>query len=534
MQNTLTGATQYTHGLFRCGDFLCVIAVDNILEATYLRSPLKPQEGSNPALSGAAQFRGLWLPVCDTEVLLGKHTQSRSNFAMTMVVACNNQVLALGADEVLGFLALRSAQVTRLTPAQNSTPTPAGLQICSSHYSHPQSGEMLTELDLNAVANLPGIPCVLADANGLTNANNTPVNQAPGTQHEDECHYLLARLGHHHVLVDAEQVNRLFPAPHIQPLDGTEGMVLGVTEDDFGRLPIVDANQLCGLPQNAGATATKAKQVLLLKMVSNSYIGLAVDEILEVFRSRPLDIVHLPRLGTGHMRFLNGVCELQRHKPKNAYSSAHTPYFLDLSPIAQNPELLEVAKLYKPGDNTPTSNTGQAAGKVEQDEDMADLSKRLMVVQMGSAFCVFVDQIEEVLPFPAHFDVNQRENGTAFIGLYFHRGRCIQLVDLHQRLCGKPGLLSKESPVLVVQSQAGYCGFVVQRLSEIAQPLWLQDHASFDGDQAVMGELPHRYKAKVRVNNQENFFPVIDLLRDVLGQEEKNHTSPLNNAAQTP
>ena len=140
------------YGLLRLAGMDVALPLSALREVVPCPLELAGIPASAPGLIGAIELRRLVLPVVDLRPVIGRPDDRRPDQVL-VVLAHGGQVLGLLADEVRG--------VTRLPASALVAARARGERLLFSHtFRHPETGSVVSVLDVAALLRLPGVPTV--------------------------------------------------------------------------------------------------------------------------------------------------------------------------------------------------------------------------------------------------------------------------------------------------------------------------------------------------------------------------------------
>jgi purine-binding chemotaxis protein CheW len=401
---------------------------------------------------GAIDLRGVTLPVIDLSIVLGQEVAAAAH-RNVIVMVHEGRLLGLMVGQVSGVFHAEPGSLKRVSAAG-----PGGGVLVASLRG--EDGALVSVLSHAALFELPQVPAI-EDPEPARQAQATGVAEV--ATDDPAVPVMLVACNRLSLAIDALAVHATLSSPRIEASALAMGHCLGVTEYGGGRIPIVDLLALCGL----GALDTSRGSQAFVMQMQAGLVGLLVEAVLDVVPSKPQDRMSVPAYALPVPGLFSGALPSACLAIGQAWGDRPTPQqylLLDSAALKAHPELVALASTNSGGLGTPPNagDAGTAAASAPQ--------RSLITYELFGEEATPIEQVAEILPYQPEAEIFG--NGGALRALMVNRGRSIPVLCL-RRLAGlEPLALTRESSVLVVQTDGDWTGFAVPRLRAIESTSW--------------------------------------------------------------
>lgn len=452
MSETSPGTDAGAYGGFTLGPLSLALPMSALREVLPCGS-LTPLPCAAPGVIGGVDLRGVIVPVVDLRRVIGQASEVEAG-SLALVVAHEGRLVALLAHSVTGVFD-GSAEHLKLNPC---TGPMAG--VMAGSLQRPDDGRLVNLLSARALADLPQVPWV-ADPEIARRDRHDDL--AARSVDESTRAMMLLRCGSLALCIDALVVQSALAAPCIEPSALAMGHCRGVVEHAGARVPVVDLQALCGVGRLDGATGLRA----IVLRVEDAPVALLVNEVIDVVRVDPRDVIAVPPLGLpGSVRFSGAVPRAVL--PAHLAARAPAGHFLVLDGPALCADLCLTSVARAMVDRRTAAVVAAAVGDAPAGRE--PLPGRSMVTfEMQVEMATPIDQLAEILPFEPEGSAFGADSALA--GLLVSRGRSIPVMRLGA-LMGAAATDTPDAAVLVVQVDDRWMGFSVPRLRNIETARW--------------------------------------------------------------
>jgi purine-binding chemotaxis protein CheW len=449
-------------GLMTVDDVLLALPVAMLREVIPCPDALAPLP--LPGVCGAVQLRGLVIPVLDLRAALGLPGAGTPGKVIVLMRHAG-RLLGLRVGAVNGMARVAASGLHALDAVN-----PCGAGIVT--HSFEVEGRVAALLDAARIAGLPGVPMVAE-----------PVAQAGADAAAAREPLLLFRCGALHLGIASLQVDATVPRTTLRDNPLVGGLCRGVIAHHGVDVPVIDTLALLGLGRLA---AGGQSQVAVLRLPQGP-LGLMLDDVRDIVRVAPRDILALPAVGLGRPEMLRGML---------VADDGLQHLLVDAAAIAGDALLASLAGMSR-AEKTASVRTQAVARR-------SFITYRIEV-ETASA----MDQVGEILGYPERL---LALDGGQALGLFDHRGEAVPLICLGT-LLGRPTTLDPVSArVLLVGEVGARVGFAVQALCSIETACWEQPARPGDerGSATVRRMLP---LVEVGAEGARRSLPRLDLLQ---------------------
>ncbi|GLY28728.1 chemotaxis protein CheW [Kineosporia sp. NBRC 101731] len=466
-QGLLTDTVSTTYGLFESGDACVGVPLSDVREVTSCPDQLEVLPVTAPGLLGAMNLRGQVIPVLDILAMHGHERRAQDvrevqeldsaqyrSRRVIVVLLRNHQLLGLVVDSVHGVIV--PGPMTRI-----GKPDSQGLLV-SHTFTRPETGGIVSVLDVEAMFALPGVPMVQEEgrADGLFGGGDEAGTALHAGNGQNSM--LLVRCADHRLALSINSVHTILPRVQVRNSPLRHGSCKGVTDYDGVEIPVFDPLELTGL----GRLSNEESEGVAIRF-HDGLVVMLLSGVLELINIGSVETLNLPPIQVPGRRYLENVLRVPNHGD-----------FLTLAVDAmlENDELKSLSRL-----NTPHANTvpAQRAGRTGADEDTWTREQpgqeTYLTFSAGREMAVPLRQVVEILEFPSRYSVLESGNDK-MLGLFTHRDTVVPLYRL-TRLLGVPDSPLETSYVLIVSTAADggvaqVVGLVVHALRAIEKSVW--------------------------------------------------------------
>jgi purine-binding chemotaxis protein CheW len=508
-----------TYGLFASGEACVAVPLADVREVTPCPDQLEVLPVSAPGLLGAVNLRGQVIPVLDLLAMRGQQAgpaeepQSGENPQVTtedggrqsrrvvVVLLRDSQLLGLIVDSVHGVST--PAGMTRIG-------TPGGGRLLISHtFTAPETGGIVSVLDVEAMFALPGVPVVQEEgrADGVFGGGSEE-NSHRGGLNNGQGSMLLVRCGDHRLAISIDSVHTILPRVQVRNSPLRHGSCKGVTDYDGSEIPVFDPLELAGLGSlrsgDAEGVAIRFQEGLVVMMLS---------EVLELINVAAVEQLQLPAVQVPGRQYLENVLRVPGHGD-----------FLTLAVgrMLEHDDLKALSRLNTPHENVPVQRTGSDSEPEDTWTSAAASNETYLTFGIdaaGKEYAVPLGQVVEILEFPTQVSVIESGH-QQMIGLFTHREAVVPLYRL-SRLLGFADSPLESSYVLIVSADPGgdsgqVTGLVVHALRAIEKAVWEDPDPQRSGHpagslEAALSDSPMLRLSAIGTADEPRMLPRLDL-----------------------
>ena len=472
---------------------------------------LSPLPYRSPCVLGGMNLRGVVIPVVDLRRIFGGECAPLSS--RSVVVMCHGGwVVGLLVERVTGIFRAPASQLRRHAVA------PGSMTVVAGSLYRRDIAKRVTVLCESLLAGWPDIP--LVEDPDVTSGPSGTTGEAGFA--ERVLPVMLLRCERVGFALDAVSVHSTLANPPITPPNIAMGACRGSIEYRGQRIAAVDLYAFCGF----GNLGLKAHMHAFVVRLDTGYVAFLVDEVMDVARIAPTDVVALasyalpePGLFSGALPSAGVVPEFTA--PADRAKAAVSQYLvLDTAALLASAELSEFARMNLAIEDTSDTAPGVRAPAAGERGGIAGVSnttksRTVLTFDLAGEVAVPLEQVAEILPYEIASGVFSM--GGALIGLMINRGQSIPLFCLQRLANFPPTAPTAETRVLVVQSGDDYVGFVVPRVRAIVPASWNPLLPAYAAPNIGPYFANSRTLALVGQGQDERMLRVIDLAQAVLG-----------------
>lgn len=391
-------------------------------------------------LLGAMALRDLVVPVLDLGARLGAPVAPGDGHVV--VVVCDD-------DRMLGVLAEGTREVTSI-PSGVLRPVvaPDGPLLVSHTFRHPDTGAVVSVLDVAALLSLPGVPSVRGDtaADPAATAASRPAGAAE--------RLTVMRCGDHQLALDVAHVHTTRADAWPQPSVFDSAMCDSVADFREQRVPVVDPLVLLGL----GRMPSPSTGTGLVLDLGEGYVMLALSALVDVVDVPAQDVLALPGFAVRRPDLLRGIADIP--------GAGHC-LVLDGAALHADPELQALAGLNvaTDPDAAPT-----APGAPPVTAARAGDERVYLTYSVGHDVATPLEHIAEIIAVPpAHTATGV---AGAVRGVAVHRGTAVPVICLPTLLGMPRPATAAHGCLLLVAVDDEHVGFAIDALRAIDPLVW--------------------------------------------------------------
>ena len=505
------GDEEEGYGGFTLGGMDLALPISALREAVSFEE-LSPLPYRSPCVIGGMNLRGVVIPVVDLRRIFGGECEALSSRSV-VVMGYQGWVVGLLVERVTGIFQAAASQF------RSHAVAPGSMTVVAGSLYRRDTATRVTVLCESLLASWPDIPLVEdPDAASGSSGNAGEVRFA-----ERVLPMMLLRCEQVGFALDAMSVHSTLANPPITPPNIAMGACRGSIEYLGQRIAAVDLYAFCGF----GNLGPRANVHAFVVQLDTGYVAFLVDEVMDVVRIAPTDVVALasyalpePGLFSGSLPSANVVPAFTA--PADRAKAAVSQYLvLDTAGLLASAPLLELARMnLKIEDESDTAHGARAHAAAARGGALGGVpsttkSRTVLTFDLAGEVAVPLEQVAEILPYETASGVFSI--GGALIGLMINRGQSIPLFCLQRLANFPPASPTAQTRVLVVQSGEDYVGFVVPRVRSIVPASWnpkLPTHAAPNISPYFANS---RTLALVGEGEDERMLRVIDLAQAVLG-----------------
>ncbi|MDP9799654.1 purine-binding chemotaxis protein CheW [Catenuloplanes nepalensis] len=487
-------------GVFRIDRIRVALPLTELREVIPCPPTFSPLPARAPGLVGAVNLRHLVIPVLDLRKLQG--IEETADDQVIVIVAQDGRVFGLIADEIEGVSRVAGDALMRMTVGGDLP------SLFSHSFERPDDDAVVSLLDAEAIAALPGMP-VVRD----TGPRGVPVEAEGVVADASRRTVMLITCGEIGLAMEVNDVHSVIPTLTVRmsPLDGPA--CRGVVHLHGHAVPAVDPLGLLGL----GAMAEGGPLRGVVLALPRGLIVLTVNDVAHIASVPNSDVLPLPPLGMPKSEFLAGVLQ---------YESGRQYVMVDGAAMRRDAELDALAALGLPLDpRKAAAATGRAPGEVPSEPPRVGAQRtregrrvvqsvrKFLTYSVGVEAATLLSQIGEILPYPE--EIIPLDAGGAIRGVFTHRRTSVPLLCLPTLLGRWQEIDPVTSRVLLVGVErdgggTSAVGFVVPSLHAIEDSVWEES----GGENEYSGRsLSNSPLVKIGTEEQGRMMPHIDLHR---------------------
>jgi purine-binding chemotaxis protein CheW len=393
---------------------------------------------------GAMTLREIVVPVLDLRAQLGSPAERGED-----------QVVVIIADEdrVLGLLADGTRHVHRV-PAEDlrAVQTRSGELLFSHTFRHPETGSVVSVLDVAALLALPGVPTVHDPA---VAGDGGPAH-GDSERRGDRSRLTLLQCGAHLLALDVAHVHTTradaWPRPSV--FDGP--LCQGVTEYRGMRVPVVDPLALLGL----GRLPEESTGHGLVLDLGEGYVVLALTALVDIRDVAAGDVHRVPAFAVRRPDLLAGMGEVE---------GVGQCLVLDGDALHAEEDLCALAAL-----NTAVEGEAEAGDVAEAGQAGGDTAAVrgpvYLSYSVGVDIATPLEQVAEIVTFPS--ERIPTDVGDIVLGVVVHRDAAVPVLCLPTLLGLSRPEIAPSACLLIVEVDGDRVGFAVQALRAIDPLAW--------------------------------------------------------------
>lgn len=491
-------------GVFRISRIRVALPLTELREVIPCPPAFSPLPARAPGLVGAVNLRHLVIPVLDLRQLTG--IEDTADDQVIVIVAQQGRVFGLIADEIEGVSRVSGDALMRMTVGGDLP------SLFSHSFERPDDDAVVSLLDAEAIAALPGMP-VVRD----TGPRGVPVEAEGVVADASRRTVMLISCGEIGLAMEVNDVHSVIPTLTVRssPLDGPA--CRGVVHLHGHAVPAVDPLGLLGL----GGMAEGGTLRGVVLALPRGLIVLTVNDVAHIASVPNSDVLPLPPLGMPKSEFLSGVLQ---------YEGARQYVMVDGAAMRRDAELDALAALGLPLDpRKAAAATAQTAGATAPAEELkphpvgaqrtsegrhvVQSVRKFLTYNVGVEAATLLSQIGEILPYPQ--EIIPLDTGGAIKGVFTHRRTSVPLLCLPTLLGRYEEIHPETSRVLLVavageDGSTSAVGFVVPALHAIEDSVWEES----GGENEYSGlSLSNSPLVKIGTEEQGRMMPHIDLHR---------------------
>ncbi|MFI5840073.1 chemotaxis protein CheW [Catenuloplanes sp. NPDC051500] len=492
-------------GVFRISRIRVALPLTELREVIPCPPAFSPLPARAPGLVGAVNLRHLVIPVLDLRQLTG--IEDTADDQVIVIVAQQGRVFGLIADEIEGVSRVSGDALMRMSVG-GELPS-----LFSHSFERPDDGAVVSLLDAEAIAALPGMP-VVQD----TGPRGVPVEAEGVVADASRRTVMLITCGEIGLAMEVNDVHSVIPTLTVRssPLDGPA--CRGVVHLHGHAVPAVDPLGLLGL----GAMSEDGTLRGVVLALPRGLIVLTVNDVAHIASVPNADVLPLPPLGMPKSEFLSGVLQ---------YDGAQQYVMVDGAAMRRDAELDALAALGLPLDPrkaaaatalangvTPTPEVEERPHPVGEQRagggrHVVQSIRKFLTYNVGVEAATLLSQIGEILPYPR--EIIPLDFGGAIKGVFTHRRTSVPLLCLPTLLGRYEEIHPETSRVLLVavereDGSSSAVGFVVPALHAIEDSVWEES----GGENEYSGlSLSNSPLVKIGTEDQGRMMPHIDLHR---------------------
>lgn len=420
-------------GLIRIGQIEFAVPAEYLREAIDHPAAISKLLSASPHVAGAVDVRDELIAVVDLRHAL-KLPPSTEPHRQIIIVKHRGYVFGVVVDALGGVV---SVPVKACQPVEVLKPDEAPL--VREVVSLDEGKRVISLLCLEGVMHQTDVP--------LTKAAPVVDHRTASKAGKQWSPYLFFKCGGTRLAIHADCVDTVINLDSLGTSFSPAQGCLGLVHNDTRKLAVLDALSLLGLGRS---DLNDNRQVLVVK-VGPDAVGLLIRGVDHIQRLDDVCIRPVPALAFERPQAFEGMVPVEGH---GDFLKVSVPALLSL------PEVTAMASIH-----------GRGASAQVQARLKASNQAAYLTFSAGVEVAVLLQQVREILPFPASFTPIRRP-GDARVGLFTHRDKTLPIFDL-MGLCGLPAEpIDSETRLLLVDGEHGTLAFQVERVHAIEHAHW--------------------------------------------------------------
>ena len=419
---------------FEIGDLRFGIAVEHLAEVCMVKE-IMPMISPRPEIVGAIDLRGSLVPLLDPRQLC-RLSPSTEPPRLAIVIENEERWMALGIDRTSAFLEVEQGEIQPFYGPDFHCDIPV------------RSGVLENSTAVNVLE-----PAMIFSQQGLPSSAASRIRIARDELDGTGVVYLCFSAGGAHMAIEAISVFATMPRQPIRETSVAYGDCMGEITYLQRRIPVVNAARVLGL---GDALRETLPEIVVIRYPDDRLLGLAVDVIREIRLIGTSDQSALPELMERTGSPFDGVLH-------DADTDTQV-FLLEKDAICGRGDLVQIASL-----------SDQSAETVQHEDEAVEASgdgtvlrarKRCLLFRAGTLLASEITQVASIIE-PPEVITPVSEGSGAVLGFFSHTGRSIALVSLHRLIGANTADGRSAARVLVVESEAGQVGLLVDEVSAI-------------------------------------------------------------------
>lgn len=442
---------------------------------------------------GGIDLRGVVVPVVDLRVVLGRATE-RSPYPCVIVMVFDGKIMGLLVERVSGIFYSLAGSLKRISVTD---PTAA---VFWASVNRADDGAVVSVLSPAALTQLHQVPMV---------EDPEPARQLVAHDTDEvvvqdaSVPMMLLRCSRVPLVVEAMVVHATLARPKVEPSVLAMGHCRGVIDYAGRKIAAIDLQSLCGLGQLDMANDPQAFVV----SVSAGQVAFLVGEVVDVVRTLPDQVIHVPAFALPHPTLFAGALPtsvLSDELIERTGMAASQYLLIDAAELTANAEVTSLAAANTEGSSTRnTTATAFASGALQA------AGQRLMITYgLAGETATPLEQVKEILPYSRQISIFKTKG--ALLGFLVNRDRSIPVYCLSRLTGGASPDVTPAVSVLVVESDGELVGFAVPKLVSIEPAQWEPELPDYNP--GASGVIRSRQLAQVGAGDNQRMLPLLDLL----------------------
>ncbi|WP_432534265.1 chemotaxis protein CheW [Kineococcus arenarius] len=486
------GAVVY--GLLSLAGMEVALPLSALREVVSCPAEFSPLPATVPGLLGAMVLRELPVPVLDLRAGLGGGSDPHGE-RVVVILAHDGRLLGIVGDRLRGITPLPEGELHAVRAQGDPL-------LFSAAFRHPVDGDVISVLDVAGVLGLPGVPTVREPARSAGGAVAVTAGDAGPARRGARRTLTLLRCGDHVLALDAAHVHTTLAGAAPRPSVLDSDVCRGVRDYGDREVAVVDLLTVLGLGHlPAGELEPGAGLVLDL---GRGYVVLALSAVLDIVEVDAGAILPVPAFSTHRPDLVSGMVEAERFgqclvldgevlradADLRAYGSVNTSTVQPVTGAA----------------GAGTSGTGASGTGAGGSGPPIDRGPSYLTYSLGVDVCSPLDQVVEILPFPATW--TPTGVGSEVLGIVLHRSGAVPVLCTATLLGREPAVPGPATCLLLVRADGEQVGFAVEALRSIDPLSWRERSGA--GARTPLESL--HSAPLVRVGGSERLLPEVDLV----------------------
>lgn len=456
----------------------CKYCIDSDLIVQILRVPeITKIPFTSKSIKGLCSIEGHIVPAFDTKQMICDSSSSidmDSLKARVLTIKQNNTQLALIVEEVMQNIDVLDNEIEK-----------------SDNENEPVIGVFKRDDEIIQIISIDKLLLDVTMPDFTRNSKSTTSKTQKSehlTDNKDLDKYLLFRMGDEDFAIEIDSIREIIVnTKDITPIANSSDDVIGMITLRDEVLVILDFRKHF----NKNTEFSEKNRILVIKEI-NSYIGLLIDDIIDIKDISIDSIEHLPEKFRD--KKVLGICNLDD----------------SLVSVIQNSYL---ESLVKESDNSINKENSEVKVISKKDIDFIEVA---IFSLSNEEFALDIDDVDEIIRYD---NITPFPRTTSYLkGIINLRGEVVPILSLQKRL-GFQENITEDSKILICSLSSIRVGFLVDNVSEIKEINLSLVKESDENDtlfsNVIILEDGNRIILKLNRENIFNFNDINNILKDI-------------------